>query len=89
MFGFYRVAAATPELTIADVDFNVKRISQLIKEAEDKSAAVVVFPELAVTGYTCADIFHQATLLNKAEQAVILFHSPGTILLHDFLIDIA
>lgn len=71
MFGFYRVAAATPELTIADVDFNVLRISQLIKDADKKEVAVAVFPELAVTGYTCADIFHQATLLDKAEQAII------------------
>ena len=71
MFGFYRVAAATPELKVADVDFNILRISQLIKEADEKNAAIAVFPELAVTGYTCADIFHQNTLLNKAEQGIL------------------
>ena len=71
MFGFYRVAAATPELKVANVDFNVLHILQLAKEAEKKKVAIAVFPELAITGYTCADMFHQNILLEKTEQAIL------------------
>ncbi len=70
MFGFYRVAAATPDMRVADVDFNVLRISQMICEAESAGAALVVFPELCVTGYTCGDMFHQSSLLDHAEEGL-------------------
>ena len=55
MFGFYRVAAAVPEIRVADVDFNTLEIKKLIAEADRQDAALVVFPELCITGYTCPD----------------------------------
>ncbi len=65
-FGFLRVAAASPVLRVADCDFNVQQILLLLQQAESEGVAVVVFPELALTGYTCADLFHQTSLQRGA-----------------------
>lgn len=68
--GFVRVAAATPKIKPADCAFNRDAILALLKDAEKKGAAVVVFPELCITGYTCGDLFHDAALLSAAEAAL-------------------
>jgi NAD+ synthase (glutamine-hydrolysing) len=68
--GFLRVAAATPQLRVADCAFNAEQILALMQEAQQESVAVLVFPELAITGYTCADLFQQATLLQGARAAL-------------------
>ena len=52
-FGFIRVAAAVPVVRVADVDANVEEICRMTAEAEAGQASIVLFPELAVTGYTC------------------------------------
>jgi NAD+ synthase (glutamine-hydrolysing) len=64
--GFLRVAAASPVLRVADCEFNCDQIVQLLERADKEGVHVVVFPELAVTGYTCADLFHHATLQRGA-----------------------
>src|SRR5262245_53134754 len=64
--GFVRVAAASPALRVADCEYNAGRIAGLIARAEHDCVGVLVFPELAITGYTCADLFHHATLLEAA-----------------------
>lgn len=64
--GFIKVAACTPKIKVADVDYNVREIIKLMSDAEDNGAKVIVFPELCVTGYTCQDLFLQHTLLDKA-----------------------
>ncbi len=69
-FGFIRVASAVPALNVADVDFNLSQIKQMTEEAANAGAQIVVFPELAVTGYTCADLFGNELLLSKAENAL-------------------
>jgi NAD+ synthase (glutamine-hydrolysing) len=69
-FGFLRVAAATPLLRVADCDFNVEHILALMRRAESERVSVVVFPELALTGYTCADLFHQPVLQRGAVEAL-------------------
>ncbi len=69
-FGFVKVAAATPLVHIADCGANVKAISQMTKEAEQRGVSVVVFPELSITGYTCGDLFLQSHLLDRAEMAL-------------------
>jgi NAD+ synthase (glutamine-hydrolysing) len=68
--GFLRVAAAVPTLRVADCDFNAQRILALLGEAERQQVAVVVFPELCLTGYTCADLFHHPTLQRGALSAL-------------------
>lgn len=65
-YGFVRVAAAVPEIKVADCKFNSQRIIGLIKKAEDLDAQIVVFPELSLTAYTCGDLFHQEALLAEA-----------------------
>ena len=65
------MAAAIPGVRVADVDYNVQQIENLIAQAEGKGAEVIVFPELSVTGYTCQDLFRQQLLLEKAEEAII------------------
>ncbi len=56
-YGFVRVAAITPYLRVADVEFNTEEILKCIDEAVEKEARVAVFPELCITGYTCGDLF--------------------------------
>ncbi len=64
--GFVKCAAATPEVRVADCEFNTQNITALIRSAEQAKAKVLVFPELCVTGYTCGDLFFQSTLINAA-----------------------
>ena len=69
-YGFVRVCAATPEIRVGDVDFNVKNILSAAKEAAEKGAQVIVFPELCITGYTCGDLFNQRALIDAAADAI-------------------
>ena len=67
---FIRVAAATPEIRVADCDFNAEKIIALIKKAEREEVRVICFPELCVTGNTCGDLFSQKVLLHAAQNAL-------------------
>ncbi|HEY6914676.1 MAG TPA: NAD(+) synthase [Paludibacter sp.] len=68
--GFVRVAAAIPELRVADCAYNVAGMAYLMRKAEQEKVQVVCFPELSVTAYTCADLFFQQQLLADAEKAL-------------------
>ena len=70
MLDFMRIACAVPEVRVGDVIKNVEDICGQIKEADTVGADLVVFPELALTGYTCADLFFQDTLLNAAMEGL-------------------
>lgn len=65
-FGFVRVSAVAPQLKVADVEYNVQEIKEQFKSATKKGSQIVLFPELGLTGYTCADLFFQDILLEKA-----------------------
>ena len=65
--GFIRVAAASPKIKVGDVDYNISRTVSLARKAAAKDTAVIVFPELGLTGYTCGDLFEQKVLLDKAK----------------------
>ena len=69
-YGYIRVAAASPRVYLADTERNKAEIIRIAEEAAKNEASVVVFPELCVTGYTCADLFGQRRLLEAAEKAV-------------------
>lgn len=69
-YGFVKVAAAVPELKVADCQFNISKIMELVQQATDNKTQVVCFPELCITGYTCADLFFQNELLKNAENAL-------------------
>jgi NAD+ synthase (glutamine-hydrolysing) len=64
--GFLRVGAATPTLRVADVAFNAGRVLNLLRRAQTEHVSVVCFPELCLTGYTCADLFQQTALQRDA-----------------------
>lgn len=64
--GYIRVAAAIPEVKVANCEWNVKQIIDLMQQAELKQVEVLAFPELSVTAYTCADLFFQNDLLERA-----------------------
>lgn len=68
--GFVKVAAVTPNVRVADVDYNTKEICKCMDEALANRAKVIVFPELCITGYTCGDLFAQSILLKRAERAL-------------------
>ena len=69
-FGFIRVAAAVPPVRVADVQANVTGICRMIDEACSRQVSLIVFPELCVTGYSCADLFGQELLIRKAEEGI-------------------
>lgn len=66
--GFVKVAAVTPDIRVADVEFNKEQICRKMDEAAASGAKIIVFPELCVTGYTCSDLFTQDVLLVMQER---------------------
>ena len=71
MFGFYRFACVSPVLKVADTSFNTDEIIRSARIAVSNGAALVVFPELCITGYTCSDLFHQELLLRNSTRALL------------------
>ncbi|MFA6571296.1 MAG: NAD(+) synthase, partial [Bacteroidota bacterium] len=69
-FGYVRIAAVSPELKVADVDFNIEQIVSIIKSATEKKCHFILFPELCITGYSCADLFFQDILITQAKSSV-------------------
>ncbi|MCH5222011.1 MAG: NAD(+) synthase [Muribaculaceae bacterium] len=68
--GFFRVASAAPKVTVGNTAANTSNIVSLIGRAHAAGADAVVFPELSITGYTCGELFHNATLLKGAVDGV-------------------
>lgn len=60
--GLITVAAAVPAVKVADVEYNVVEIEKLISIAEGQGVEILCFPELAITGYSCQDLF-QGTII--------------------------
>ncbi|MDF9829008.1 NAD(+) synthase [Parabacteroides sp. PF5-6] len=69
--GFIKVAAATPRVRVADCEYNKRQIEDMIRRASAEGVQLIVFPELALTGYSCQDLFSQQTLLNEAETQLV------------------
>ena len=68
--GFIKVGAGTPEIRVADTEFNADRIIECVKEAAEKGVRLLCLPELCITGYTCGDLFGQGTLIEAAGAAL-------------------
>ncbi|SES62836.1 NAD+ synthase (glutamine-hydrolysing) [Nitrosomonas marina] len=68
--GFVRVAVGIPEVRVADVEFNAAATIALMHQAVDRHAALVLFPELGLTAYSCDDLFHQQPLIIGAIEAL-------------------
>ncbi|MEE1114390.1 MAG: NAD(+) synthase [Eubacterium sp.] len=70
--GFIKVAAATPDVIVADCEANAQAILADIRSMAEHKAKIMVFPELSLTGYTCSDLFLQERLLDEASDQLRL-----------------
>ena len=68
--GFIRVAAATPDIHVADPQYSSEQIIELMEQGSARGVKVMVFPELCLTAYTCSDLFLQETLLKEAKNGL-------------------
>jgi len=68
--GMIRVAAVSPQLKVADVAFNLAAIEAATLAAADQGVHLIVFPELAMTGYSCGDLFYQQSLLEQVREGL-------------------
>jgi NAD+ synthase (glutamine-hydrolysing) len=59
-----RVAVGVPALRVADPAFNAEQTIELFARASAERAAIVLFPELGLSAYSCDDLFHQRALLD-------------------------
>jgi len=75
-YGFVKVASAVPLVKVGDCEWNAHQIESLIAQADGKGVEIICFPEMCITGYTCADLFQQQLLLDSCEMA--LFHLLDT-----------
>ena len=62
MLDFIRISCAVPAVRVGDVVKNAEEICRYIEKADEANSDLVVFPELALTGYSCGDLFFQQTL---------------------------
>lgn len=69
--GFARVAACSPLVNVGNPVKNVDNILGVLEDPEVSSADVVVFPELCISGYTCADLFRHTALLESCEKEML------------------
>jgi NAD+ synthase (glutamine-hydrolysing) len=65
-YGFLRVGAACPRITVADPGANAAATLAVLREAEERSVQVLVCPEMGLTGYTAGDLFLGTTLVRAA-----------------------
>ena len=75
--GFIRVAAVTPEVKVADVDYNGQTVCSYMEQIAREKIKVAVFPELCLTGYSCQDLFLQDNLLEAAKDALLNIAKTG------------
>ena len=68
--GFVKIAAAVPEIRVADCPYNAQQCIDLMRQAAAQKVKVLVFPELCLTGATCGDLFFHDILLDGAEAAL-------------------
>lgn len=69
-YGFFRVAAASLKLKVANPSYNKEEIKKAIDKAVSEEVRLLVTPELSITGYTCADLFFTKALQDAADEAL-------------------
>ena len=65
-YGYVRIGAIVPKIKVANVSYNCEEIVKQIKLASKNNVSIVTTPELSITGYTCADLFHQDILVEES-----------------------
>ncbi len=72
-YGYYRFAAVVPVVRVADVAANADALASAMREAVAGGAQAVLFPELCLTGCSCADLFFQPCLQQAAVAGLLRF----------------
>ncbi|MGL4850717.1 MAG: NAD(+) synthase [Clostridium sp.] len=67
---FLKVSSACPKTRVSDIDYNLTNILSCIDEAVTNNSKLIVFPELSLTSYTCADLFLNNALLSKSSEGI-------------------
>ena len=70
MLEYIRIACAVPRVQVANVEKNTQDICDYMRSADAQNTDVLLFPELALTGYSCGDLFFQDSLLQAAEKGL-------------------
>ncbi|MGM9550039.1 MAG: NAD(+) synthase [Faecousia sp.] len=70
MLDFVRIACAVPAVRVGDVKKNTEDICGFLRKADEENADIILFPEMALTGYTCQDLFFQDTLWTGVQQGI-------------------
>lgn len=84
--GFVRLAIAVPRIRVGDPAANVDHHLEQLEAASGQGASYALFPELSLTGYTCADLFHSQALLDGTLEALekLLERTRNTDLAYSF-----
>lgn len=64
-YNFFRIASCSPKLEVANPRFNSKEIIDNIDKASQKNCDIILFPELAISSYSAADLFNSSELINS------------------------
>ncbi len=64
--GLVKIACISPKVRVGDCAFNCQQIFEQAEKAYANGVKIALFPELAVTGYTCGDLFLQEVLCASA-----------------------
>ena len=81
--GYVRVAAVAPKVTIANPAANARSIVDAMTTVAPACPQVILFPELAITGYACEDLFASRTLIDGAAAALreVASHTADTVVI--------
>ena len=71
--GFLKVAVTTPDLRVADCEYNKNQMVEKVKKMAGEKVSLVCFPEFSLTGYTCGDLFLHDTLVEGAKDALAAY----------------
>ncbi len=77
--GFIKCAAAGIKIKVADPLYNTNVIIEELDNCAANGAKIIVFPELAISGYTCGDLFLQEQLIDDCKDGLrkIIEHSKS------------
>ena len=70
MLDYIRIACAVPQVQVANVEKNTQDICDYMEKADAQNVDLLLFPELAMTGYSCGDLFLQDALLDAVEEGL-------------------
>ena len=70
MLDYIRIGCAVPAVRVGDTEQNTADICTYLQKADEQGVDLLVFPEMALTGYTCQDLFFQEMLHEGVKQGL-------------------